>query len=52
MAENKGAFSIDGRTIDLPVREGTLGPAVVDIRNLYAETGMFTFDPGFTATAS
>ena len=31
--------------------EGTIGPSVADIRNLYAETGMFTFDPGFTSTA-
>ena len=52
MAENKGAFSIGGKTIELPVKEGTMGPAVVDIRNLYADTGMFTFDPGFTSTAS
>ncbi|MGC8470183.1 MAG: citrate synthase [Acetobacteraceae bacterium] len=36
----------------LPLIDGTLGPAVVDIRKLYAETGVFTFDPGFTSTAS
>ena len=35
-----------------PVLEGTVGPEVVDIRRLYADTGMFTFDPGFTSTAS
>jgi citrate synthase len=52
MAENKGSFSIGGKTIDLPVKEGTMGPAVVDIRHLYSETEMFTFDPGFTSTAS
>ena len=38
-------------TLDLPVLEGSLGPDVVDIRN-FAKTGMFTFDPGFLATAS
>ncbi len=41
-----------GKTIELPVQEGTVGPAVIDIRKLYAETGHFTFDPGFTSTAS
>jgi citrate synthase len=38
-------------TLDLPVLEGTLGPDVVDIR-AFGKTGMFTFDPGFLATAS
>lgn len=38
--------------VDLPVMEGSVGPKVVDIRKLYAQTGMFTFDPGFTSTAS
>ncbi len=52
MVETKGSFAIDGKTIDLPVMEGTMGPSVVDIRNLYGETEMFTFDPGFTSTAS
>jgi citrate synthase len=36
----------------LPTIDGTLGPSVVDIRSLYAQTGMFTYDPGFTSTAS
>src|SRR4029453_18899749 len=35
-----------------PVISGTVGPSVMDIRKLYAETGMFTYDPGFTSTAS
>ena len=35
-----------------PVLEGSVGPDVVDIRKLYADTGMFTYDPGFTSTAS
>ncbi len=38
--------------VDLPVMEGSVGPKVMDIRKLYAQTGMFTFDPGFTSTAS
>ena len=35
-----------------PVLKGTEGPNVLDIRSLYKETGMFTYDPGFTSTAS
>ncbi|MGH6786243.1 MAG: citrate synthase, partial [Novosphingobium sp.] len=35
-----------------PVLAGSVGPDVIDIRKLYAETGMFTYDPGFTSTAS
>ncbi|MEW5710545.1 MAG: citrate synthase [Pseudomonadota bacterium] len=43
----------DGRpAVDLPVLSGTLGPDVVDIRMLYAKSGVFTYDPGFMATAS
>lgn len=37
----------DGKTIDLPVYGGSLGPDVIDIRKLYGQTGMFTYDPGF-----
>jgi citrate synthase len=42
----------DGKTISLPVREPTMGPATVDINALYREQGVFTFDPGFVSTAS
>src|SRR5437762_10824622 len=38
--------------IDLPVYKATEGPAVVDIRKLYADADVFTYDPGFTSTAS
>lgn len=38
--------------LELPVLEGSVGPRVLDIRTLYRDTGMFTYDPGFTATAS
>ena len=38
--------------VSLPVMGGTVGPDVIDIRKLYAETGRFTYDPGFTSTAS
>ena len=38
--------------VDLTVKHGTLGPSVIDIAPLYRDTGMFTYDPGFTSTAS
>src|ERR1700739_1614862 len=38
--------------IELAVKHGTLAPSVIDISKLYAQTGLFTFDPGFTSTAS
>ncbi|WP_341914301.1 citrate synthase [Ferrovibrio terrae] len=41
-----------GKTISLPMLDGSVGPSVIDIRKLYAETGHFTYDPGFTSTAS
>jgi len=52
MTDGTGSFQIGDKTVSLPVRKGTIGPEVVDIRNLYAETGLFTYDPGFTSTAS
>lgn len=41
-----------GKSWQLPVIDGTTGPSVIDIRNLYAETGHFTFDPSFMSTGS
>jgi len=41
----------DGKSIELPIYGGALGPDVIDIRQL-GKTGMFTYDPGFLATAS
>jgi citrate synthase len=41
-----------GKSWELPVIEGTVGPKVIDVRNLYAETDCFTYDPGFTSTGS
>src|SRR5690242_10999331 len=38
--------------VQMPLVDGTLGPACIDIGNLYRETGHFTFDPGFAATAA
>ena len=41
-----------GKTYTLPVLPGTTGPEVIDIRKLYADSGYFTYDPGFTSTGS
>src|SRR3954447_1046649 len=48
----KAVLMFEGKSVEMPVRSGTLGPDVVDITKLYAQTGAFTFDPGFTSTAS
>ncbi|MEL0143739.1 MAG: citrate/2-methylcitrate synthase, partial [Alphaproteobacteria bacterium] len=45
-------LTVDGKTVELPILEGTEGPKVIDVRRLYAETGMFTYDPSYTSTAS
>ena len=45
-------LTVDGTDHDYKVVSGAIGPQVVDIRKLYAQTGKFTFDPGFTSTAS
>lgn len=41
-----------GKSYELPVLHGTTGPDVIDVRKLYAQTGLFTFDPSYTSTAS
>ncbi len=41
-----------GKSYEYNILEGTRGPSVVDIRSFFADTGMFTYDPGFTATAA
>ncbi len=46
------SFSDGSPSMDLPIYKGTIGPDVIDIRKLYAQTGMFTYDPGFLSTAS
>ncbi len=48
----KATLTVDGKTVDFPVLSGTVGPDVIDIGKLYAQTGMFTYDPGFTSTGS
>ncbi len=54
LVDNKATltFSNGSPSVDLPIYQGSVGPEVVDIRKLYAQTGMFTYDPGFLSTAS
>ena len=47
-----GTLSVGDKNWDMPIYPGTHRPDVVDIRKLYAQSGMFTYDPGFTSTAS
>ena len=46
------SLTLDGKTYELPVLSPTSGPDVIDIRQLYAQANVFTYDPGFTSTAS
>src|SRR6476619_3906798 len=52
-SSNKTAtLTLGNKTYDFPILSGTVGPDVIDIAKLYAQAGMFTYDPGFTSTAS
>jgi citrate synthase len=46
------SFSDGSPGIDMPIYKGSIGPDVIDIRKLYAQTGKFTYDPGFMSTAA
>ena len=52
MGSNTAKLTVGSKTIDLPVKQGSIGPGVLDIANLYRDTGLFTYDPGFTSTAA
>ena len=52
MSSETGSLSIGGKSINLPQKDGVIGPSVLDISKLYGQSGMFTYDPGFTSTAS
>ncbi|MFN4211196.1 MAG: citrate/2-methylcitrate synthase, partial [Devosia sp.] len=52
MTDKVAKLVIGDQTHEFPVLSGTVGPDVIDIRSLYAKTGMFTYDPGFTSTAA
>ena len=51
-AKSVSKLALDGKNFDLPVYGGSIGPNVVDVSKLYGQTGHFTYDPGFTSTAS
>lgn len=52
MANDKATLSIGDKSWDFSMRQASVGPEIIDIGSLYKETGAFTFDPGFTSTAS
>ena len=52
MSDNQATLNIGGKGTTMEVRSGTMGPDVIDIRKMYGATGLFTYDPGFTSTAS
>ena len=54
LSDNKAtlSFSNGAPSIEMPVYHGSIGPDVIDIRKLYGQTGMFTYDPGFLSTAA
>lgn len=52
MSDRSAGLTLEGNSLDLPVYGGTIGPDVIDVRKLYGQTGKFTYDPGFTSTAS
>ena len=47
-----GKLTVGDKSWSFPIYGGTIGPDVIDISKLYAESGMFTYDPGFTSTGS
>lgn len=52
MADNNATLTVGDTSYDLPIMKGSEGPDVIDIRKLYGVSDHFTFDPGFTSTAS
>ncbi|MBB4630461.1 citrate synthase [Sphingosinicella soli] len=52
MSNTTAKLDLGGKASDYPVLSGSVGPDVMDIRKLYGNTGAFTYDPGFTSTAS
>src|SRR6201994_4847815 len=55
MAASQGktpTLTVGNKTFDLPISSGSVGPDVIDIGKLYGQSGLFTYDPGFTSTAS
>lgn len=51
-SKKTATLTFDGKTLELPIHTPTEGPEVIDIRKLYGQGGVFTYDPGFTSTAA
>src|SRR5580658_8658633 len=47
-----GKVQLGDKNYSFPIYDGTIGPEVIDVSKLYNKAGMFTYDPGFTSTAS
>jgi citrate synthase len=52
MTDETATLTVGDKNLNYGIVEGSVGPRVIDIRKLYGQTGMFTYDPGFTSTAS
>ncbi|MGB0381807.1 MAG: citrate synthase [Alphaproteobacteria bacterium] len=52
MTDKQAKLIVNDQEVGFDIINGSIGPSVIDIRSLYAKTGMFTYDPGFTSTAS
>jgi citrate synthase len=52
MTQKTATLNFNGKSTEFPVYSGTIGPDVIDITKLYAQTGAFTYDPGFMSTAA
>ena len=52
MTQKTATLNFNGKTTEFPVYSGSIGPDVIDITKLYAQTGAFTYDPGFMSTAA
>ena len=50
--QKNATLTIDGKSYEMPIHSPTVGPDVIDIRKLYGQAGVFTYDPGFTSTAA
>ena len=52
MSDENAKLASLGKDYEFGIHEGTVGPSVIDVSTLYGQTGQFTYDPGFTSTAS
>lgn len=50
MSAKTSTLTIDGQSVELPIKDGSIGPSVIDISPLYKNTGKFTYDQASTAS--